>query len=206
MFLLHPRTFRVVDGRKSSAGLVTCTVSCKLVIGKHRESAKIFVTRLGQYPVILGYGWLKKHNPAINWQENLVKFNSAPCTKKCNNQLNPERNTIVQVKGLSPTSNQNTQLKSSQDSNIQAISPPPEIFSQLPDWLQHQTSGFSKSDSCILPPHRPIDHRIVLKEGSQSLFNKLYGMTREELTACHGTAFCPVMIYGHVDRGCEIDG
>ncbi|KAI0995291.1 Transposon Ty3-I Gag-Pol polyprotein [Podosphaera aphanis] len=58
-----------------------------------------------------------------------------------------------------------------------------ELKVKLPPWLYHQASAFSKLDSRVLPPHRPIDHKIVLKEGSQPPFGKLYGMTREELLA-----------------------
>ncbi|KAI1000932.1 hypothetical protein K3495_g7266 [Podosphaera aphanis] len=58
-----------------------------------------------------------------------------------------------------------------------------ELQVKLPSWLHHQTAAFSKLDSRVLPPHRPIDHKIVLKEGTQPPFGKLYGMTREELLA-----------------------
>lgn len=60
-----------------------------------------------------------------------------------------------------------------------------DFESKTPDQIQNPKSIFSKSDSRELPPHRDIYHRIVLKEGSQPPFGKLYGMTREDLEALH---------------------
>ncbi|KAI0994898.1 hypothetical protein K3495_g13281 [Podosphaera aphanis] len=58
-----------------------------------------------------------------------------------------------------------------------------ELLGKLPKWLHHQLPAFSKLDSRILPPHRPTDHRIILKKGAQPPFGRLYGMSREELVA-----------------------
>lgn len=40
---------------------------------------------------------------------------------------------------------------------------------------------FSKDEADKLPPHRPSDHRILLKPGSEPPWGPLYGMSREEL-------------------------
>ena len=56
-----------------------------------------------------------------------------------------------------------------------------ELQSKLPSWLHHQIPVFSKLESRELPPHRSTDHKIILKEGAQPPFGKMYGMTREEL-------------------------
>ena len=41
---------------------------------------------------------------------------------------------------------------------------------------------FSKDEADKLPPHRPSDHRIILKKGSEAPWGPLYGMSREELS------------------------
>lgn len=43
----------------------------------------MFVTKLGHYPVILGIKWLQHHNPTIEWDANLLMFNSAFCKATC---------------------------------------------------------------------------------------------------------------------------
>ncbi|KAI0996656.1 hypothetical protein K3495_g11527 [Podosphaera aphanis] len=155
-----PRVLRVVDGRKSASGLVTHTVTIMLSINNHQEIVRLFVTRLGQYPLILDHGWLSRHHPSINWSTNTVCFNSSFCKESC---LIPKLS--AHELDLTPSE--------------ESIS----LRSKLPDWLFHQVSEFSKLDSRILPPHRPTDHRIVLREGSHPPFGKLYGMSREELIA-----------------------
>ena len=44
----------------------------------HREGLHAKVTNLGKNSLILGYTWLKKHNPTIDWEKGTVKFNRCP--------------------------------------------------------------------------------------------------------------------------------
>lgn len=177
--LSTPRILRVVDGRESSAGMVTHFLRTSIQIGHHSESADLFVTRLSQYPIILGYGWLARHNPLINWTTRSVKFNSNYCKKSCykpaggdNSNLNLNLSKVALTNGkLATPSPKDT-------SDLEAEN----LKLRLPDWLHHQLSVFSKLESDVLPPHRSIDHKIVLKEGAQPPFGRLYGMSQEELS------------------------
>lgn len=78
-YLTSPRVLRVVDGRKSLAGLITHTARIKIEINNHSEVLEAFVTKLGQYPIILGHEWLALHNPSINWATNSLRFESHYC-------------------------------------------------------------------------------------------------------------------------------
>ena len=40
------------------------------------------MAKLDVYTVIFGDGWLQTHNPAIDWKEQTVKFNSDDCMEK----------------------------------------------------------------------------------------------------------------------------
>ena len=44
----------------------------------HREELTTEVTNLGKNSLILGYMWLKKHNPMIDWQSGVIKFTRCP--------------------------------------------------------------------------------------------------------------------------------
>lgn len=160
--LTTPRVLRVVDGRKSSSGMVTHTVTVTLTIENHHEIVKLFVTKLGQYPLILGYSWLSRHNPSINWQTNSVIFDSPFCQKSC------QKSKL----DLLSAETSHRELLSEENKNL---------LSKLPPWLHHQLPAFSKVESRILPPHRPTDHKIVLKKGAKPPFGRLYSMSREEL-------------------------
>ena len=50
----------------------------------------------------------------------------------------------------------------------------------LPPEYHEFLDVFSRKESNILPPHRPCDHKIELKPGSEPPCKSLYGMSREE--------------------------
>lgn len=191
--LRQPRTLRVVDGRVSVSGLVKYYVTLKIQIKNHLEIANLFFTKLGQYPIILGHGWLARHNPSINWSRNYIRFVSRYCADKClSKNLTPTINKVSGLKAINTpdfrTPNSGPSIVKTHQMHVRTIdqalmdAETKELQAKLPDWLQHQTSAFSKLESRELPPHRSTDHKIILKKGSQPPFGKLYGMTREELT------------------------
>ena len=48
-------------------------------IGNHHEQILCYVAKLDVYTVVLEDGWLQTHNPAIDWKDWTMKFNSASC-------------------------------------------------------------------------------------------------------------------------------
>ena len=48
-------------------------------IGDHHEQIFCYVASLDVYTMVLGDGWLQTHNPAIDWKDQTMKFNSASC-------------------------------------------------------------------------------------------------------------------------------
>ena len=41
------------------------------------------ITKLGTYPLVLGIGWLRKHEPDIAWRTNKLEFISTYCQEDC---------------------------------------------------------------------------------------------------------------------------
>ena len=66
--LANPIRVFNVDGSRNSAGDVTHTVNITIDFLGHREELRAEVTNLGKNSLILGYMWLKKHNPMIDWE------------------------------------------------------------------------------------------------------------------------------------------
>ena len=69
-----------VDGSRNSAGDVTHMTTITMEYLRHCEELTAEVTNLGKNSLILGYTWLKKHNPTINWQTGVIKFTRCPRT------------------------------------------------------------------------------------------------------------------------------
>ena len=69
-----------MDGSRNLAGDVTHAVNITVNFLRHWEELCTEVTNLGKNSLILGYTWLKKHNPTIDWEKGTVKFNWCPCS------------------------------------------------------------------------------------------------------------------------------
>ena len=67
-----------VDGSRNSAGDVTHTTTVFMEYLGHREELTAEVTNLGKNSLILGYTWLQKHNPSIDWRSGVIKFTRCP--------------------------------------------------------------------------------------------------------------------------------
>ncbi|KAH9267207.1 hypothetical protein BASA83_010123 [Batrachochytrium salamandrivorans] len=72
--LSTPIQLRLADGDSSSV-ISHRTVPLQLHIGSHVETASFYVTNLC-HGIILGYSWLERHNPRVNWVSRLVDFDS----------------------------------------------------------------------------------------------------------------------------------
>jgi hypothetical protein len=49
---------------------------------KHQETISMYIANIGQQDIILGTGWLIKHNPEINWETYNLSFTRCPATCK----------------------------------------------------------------------------------------------------------------------------
>ena len=71
-----------VDGTWNSAGSITNTVELIVKFQGHHEKIMAEVTDLEKNSFILGFSWLKHHNPdIINWSKGTVKNDMLPMTK-----------------------------------------------------------------------------------------------------------------------------
>ena len=76
--LTNPIRVFNVDGSRNSVGDVMHAVNITVDFLGHREELCAEVTNLGKNSLILGYTWLKKHNPSIDWEKGTVKFHRCP--------------------------------------------------------------------------------------------------------------------------------
>ncbi|KAI6095597.1 hypothetical protein F5141DRAFT_980355, partial [Pisolithus sp. B1] len=62
------------DGTLNEAGPVHSTVDLLLLISDHSETFTCVVTNTGKSPLVIGFDWLCKHNPSINWHMGKISF------------------------------------------------------------------------------------------------------------------------------------
>jgi hypothetical protein len=70
--LTTPVKARNVDGTENKRGTIKSYVDLQIKIGDRLFDEHFYVTGLGKQKIILGFPWLKKHNPMINWQTGLI--------------------------------------------------------------------------------------------------------------------------------------
>ena len=49
----------------------------------HEEVISLEITKLGNYPVILGLPWLSQHHPQVDWSDQSIVFASPYCLAQC---------------------------------------------------------------------------------------------------------------------------
>ncbi|QRV83565.1 Transposon Tf2-1 polyprotein [Ceratobasidium sp. AG-Ba] len=135
--LKKPRRLKVIDGREIDSGCVEHYCSINLKIFNHEEEVDAYVVNIGNHNIVLGMSWLKRHNPAIDWDKKSLVFSSRYCSKHCLN--------------ISPI------VKSGEpDSEIAATSKLPKKYSEF-------SKIFTEEEISPLPPHCPYDCEITLK-------------------------------------------
>jgi len=74
-------------------------VEMNMTIGDHQELIQLSVTNLGSHDLFLGYNWLQKHNPTINWKDSLINLQN--CRQWCRKiyvSKEPEEETKEEIK------------------------------------------------------------------------------------------------------------
>ena len=147
--LLQPRTLTVVDGRVVTSGPITHFVTTQLSLkdesGRvHTETLDLFPTKLGQYPIILGLPWFRKHSPHIRFDKNTVTFDSPHCLQHCS----PSHQAVI-VSGLDTPFDRPPRLPTSSD---QAVN-----VSSADDFAPDPRPRSLSYHRCRPSPHRAVN-------------------------------------------------
>jgi hypothetical protein len=63
-----------VDGTENKQGTISSYVNLEFKLGDQMFNKQFYVTGLGKQKVILGFPWLHKHNPIINWKKGEITW------------------------------------------------------------------------------------------------------------------------------------
>ena len=78
--LAHSIPVRNADGTTNSLGSIKYYVRALLQIGDHKTTQRFLVTDLGDKDVMIGYTYLHRHNPEIDWSNGDWEFTRCPDT------------------------------------------------------------------------------------------------------------------------------
>ena len=73
-----------VDSSPNKAGQISEVVDILLHYKTHSKRMLLAISRLGKQSLILGYNWLKDHNPKVDWEKEKVEMTHCPlqCEKE----------------------------------------------------------------------------------------------------------------------------
>jgi hypothetical protein len=63
-----------VDGMENKQGTINAYVNLKISLGERKFKEQFYVTGLGKQKIILGFPWLHKYNPIIDWKKGEITF------------------------------------------------------------------------------------------------------------------------------------
>ena len=63
-----------IDGTQNKRGTITHYTELDLLIGERIKRLRLYITGLGKQKVLLGYTWLWKENPDINWKQWKIRW------------------------------------------------------------------------------------------------------------------------------------
>jgi predicted aspartyl protease len=92
-----------VDGTANDASMITDITDVILQYDNHSEHTQLAVTHLGKQSMILGYNWLRNHNPEINWQTKDV--NTSRCPLQCSTCRVEDKREVKIQKSTTPQIN-----------------------------------------------------------------------------------------------------
>jgi hypothetical protein len=79
---MHPLTKPIpvynINSTTNDASMITDITNVILRYKNHSEHTQLAVTHHGKQSMILGYNWLRNHNPEINWQTKDIKMSWCP--------------------------------------------------------------------------------------------------------------------------------
>ena len=123
--------------------------------------------------MFLGYDWLVKYNPEVNWKNSTIRFTRCPgsCIMKYED---------IQFKTKRAKAMENIDIKE-QDNEEIGKELDKTNSEDLPDYIQPFTYLFNKKKFKKLPERCKWDHEInLMEEAPKKLNTKAYAMTLKE--------------------------
>ena len=150
-----------MDGTHNSAGDITHCAEIVIDFQGHREKVVAKITDLGRHQMILGYMWLKHHNPDIDWETGQVRMTRCPWTCRVLQGKSPLEQSIdtLDQNGLRTIH----AIKREQERS-EAPKPDPKPEDLVPKAYHKYLKVFSKKESERMPVRKPWDHAIDMKD------------------------------------------
>ena len=168
------------DGSINSAGSIKEFAIVELRIREHSEQIAMAMSNLSTHPIFLGYDWLRKHNPQIDWKAKTLQFT-------CKNEHTPGLldqeidNEEVEPEWFFMINFEYFRNLSTDIAIAAGESKQMKTFEEIvPEAYHEYKDVFAKETFDELPSCRPWDHAIELLPGNHKVNCKTYNLTTAE--------------------------
>ena len=166
------------DGSINQAGSITEFAIVELTINDHKEQIAMGLSQLSTHAIFLGYDWLQKHNPIVNWREHTLEFtcdnNHIPNLVATDDDDKKEERLFAINHSYLRNLSTEIMIQSGKAKRAQTFEEiVPEAYHEFKDMFDKET--FDE-----LPPRRPWDHTIELLPGDHKVNCKTYNLTNAE--------------------------
>jgi hypothetical protein len=72
-----------VDRTENKWGMINAYVNLEFILGERKFKERFYVTGLGKQRIILGFSWLHKYNPIIDWKKEEITFKPFQIDWRC---------------------------------------------------------------------------------------------------------------------------
>jgi len=157
----------------------------------HKEKVVFEVCDLGKSTVIIGYTWLWKHDPEIDWKTGDIKFTKCPW--ECNVATKKHKQKKASVEEIDKVIEEESVCEDDEDTEDNIYLWVLEYIQEVETKIEKKTDEeivspqlhaylnvFKKAPSERMPVHKPWDHVIDLNPNFVSQKSKLYPMSPME--------------------------
>ena len=166
-------SFEVFNADETKNREVTKVAPLEIEINRYKETLEAAVMDLDGTDMFLGYDWLVKHNPEVNWKNSTIKFTRCPGNYTMKHE-------DIQFKSRRTKTTETTDNKEQDNREIgkELDKTNPE---DLPEYIWSFTHLFNKKKFKNLPKRHEWNYEINLIDEAQKELNaKAYAMTLKE--------------------------
>src|SRR5258707_5851572 len=147
---------------------------------------EFFITNLDEnYSLVLGYDWLARHNPNIDWMETKITFREPKNPKKelaSGRKIDIHMVSTITMTKLCKDPGTSTFVISMTNLNLLQVTSTEILDSILAEYHKFHNI-FSGEKAGTLTPHRPYDLQINVEEAAKPIHGPIYSLSPLELAA-----------------------
>jgi len=176
----HPYNLKSAEGglvQYNQGRIDEETVQLQISVQGRTTPTAFDITEIGDWDIILGIPWLRRWNPQVDWNPGQISWRD---TAPMQSQRPRTTRYLQQLTKELVKHDYDINRDLSHDDRRKALE---ERMKHIPVDYQKYSALFEEELDTGLPLHSHYDHEIVLREGAQPKFHKIYQLNEKQQAA-----------------------